>query len=400
MPGWASDDRRERSGRGEWPTRRPPEVAHPTPADQYVAAMDNLTHSLVGAALAEAGPRDRWVLATPTLILAANVPDVDAISYLVVGEFGALAWRRGITHGVPALLLWPFVVAGLMLVWDALVRRRRDPTVTPARFGPLAGLAALGASTHPALDWLNTYGMRWWLPFDGAWTYGDSVFIIDPWLWLGLGGVVFLARSRTRPAPAVWAALAALATLLVVGVGMVPLAVRTGWVLGLLAFAAVRWLRPVRGDGARRRRFARVAVAGAAAYVVAMIGAAGVAERGARSGALSLGVVPVDVMTGPRPASLMERDVIVRTDVDYRLGSWRWDRSPRLALSGDPVPRRQGPDDVIDRALDDPDVRDFLVWSRYPFAHATAVEDGWVVWVGDVRYPGRGLGGLEVRVPD
>jgi len=362
--------------------------------------MDNLTHSLVGAALAEAGPRDRWALATPTLILAANVPDVDAISYLMVGEFGALAWRRGITHGVPALLLWPFVVAGIMLGWDVLVRRRRDPTVTAARFGPLAGLAAVGALTHPALDWLNTYGMRWWLPFDGTWSYGDSVFIIDPWLWLGLGGVVFLARSRTRSAVAAWAGLAALTSLLVLGIGMVPMAVKVGWVIGVVIFAAVRWLRPIEDDTRRRRRFARVAVAAAAAYVVAMVGASGLAERGARSGALSLGIVPVDVMTGPRPASLMERDVIVRTAVDYRLGSWRWDRNPRLALSGAPVPHRLGPEHVIDRALDDVEARRFLVWSRYPYAHATAVEGGWVVWIGDVRYPGRGLGGLEVRVLD
>ncbi len=365
-----------------------------------MAAMDNVTHSLVGAALAEAGPRDRWALATPTLILAANVPDVDVVSYLLVGEFGALAWRRGITHGVPALVVWPFVVAGVMLGWDALVRRRREPDAVPARFGPLLGLAALGALTHPALDWLNTYGMRWWLPFDGTWSYGDSVFIIDPWLWLGLGGVVFLARSRTRTATAAWAALAALASLLVLGVGMVPAPAKAIWVIGIAAFGAIRWLRPIRGEAPRRRRFARVAVVGAAAYVIAMIGTAALAERGARTAALSLGLEPVDVMTGPRPASLMERDVILQTGDEYRLGTWRWDRRPRLSLSGEAVPRRQGPDRVIERALAEPEVRDFLVWSRYPFVHAAPGPDGWVVRVGDTRYRDRGLGGLEVTVPD
>jgi inner membrane protein len=363
--------------------------------------MDNLTHSLVGAALAEAGPRDRFALATPTLIVAANVPDVDVVSYLVADEFAALAWRRGITHGVPALLLWPFVVAALMLGWDRLVRRRSDPVAAPARFGPLLALSALGAVTHPALDWLNTYGMRWWLPFDGRWSYGDAVFIIDPWLWLALGGAVFLARSSTRRGVTAWAIAGALATLLVLGTPFVSMAAKVVWVLGVIAFAVTRWLWAPADVPARRRRIAAVAVAGAAVYVMAMIGAAAVAEREASAGAIALGLRPVDVMTGPRPAALVGRDVVIRTTEDYRLGSWRWDRSPRLSLDGGVVPLRQGPDRVIDEALDDPRVRHFLTWSRYPYAHAGAADGGWVVRIGDVRYPGRGgLGGLEVRVGD
>jgi inner membrane protein len=360
--------------------------------------MDNLTHSLVGAALAEAGPRDRFALATPTLILAANVPDVDVVSYFIAGEFAALAWRRGITHGVPALLVWPFVVTALILAWDRLIRRRWRPGAEPARFGPLLALAALGALTHPALDWLNTYGMRWWLPFDGSWTYGDAVFIIDAWLWLGLGGVVFLARSRSRLALAAWALAAGLATLLVLGTGVVPLPARVVWVLGIAVLAVARWRRPVHHDPGRRRSHARVAVAAAAAYVMAMIGAAALAERGARQDAVALGIRPVDAMTGPRPAAFAERDVIVRTATHYHLGDWRWGRNPRLTFT-DAVPLRQGPDPVLDEALADPQVRYFLTWSRYPFAHAEEADDGWRVRVGDVRYPGRGLGGLEVRVP-
>lgn len=384
---------RERVG---WRQRRP---------GLRMGPMDNLTHSLVGAAIAEAGPRDRIALAAPTLILAANVPDVDVISYLIADQYAALAWRRGITHGIPALVVWPFVVAAVMLGWDRWVRRRRDPAATPARFAPLLLLATMGALTHPALDWLNTYGMRWWLPFDGSWSYGDSVFIIDPWLWLGLGGVVFLARSRTRRAVIAWSIVAALATLLVLAVGMVPPAAKAVWVAGVVAFAGVRWLRPIdpaapHGDAPRRRRFARIALAGVAAYVVAMVGAAALAERGARAEAVALGLEPVDVMAGPRPAQLMAREVVVRTPDAYRFGSWRWGRSPRLELNNDVVPLRSGPHEVIERAVADPRAEHFLTWSRYPYVHAQKAGDEWVVWIGDARYQGRGLGGLEVRVPD
>ncbi|MDP9176491.1 MAG: metal-dependent hydrolase, partial [Gemmatimonadota bacterium] len=50
----------------------------------------------------------------------------------------------------------------------------------------------------PTLDWMNSYGMRWLMPFNGRWFYGDSLFIIDPWLLLVLGLGVWLSRRRER----------------------------------------------------------------------------------------------------------------------------------------------------------------------------------------------------------
>ena len=63
-------------------------------------------------------------------------------------------------------------------------------------------LSYLGVLSHVALDWLNTYGVRLLMPFDGRWFYGDTLFIIDPWLWLTLGVGVWLARRRGGPGPA------------------------------------------------------------------------------------------------------------------------------------------------------------------------------------------------------
>ena len=65
--------------------------------------MDNVTHSLVGAALAETGLK-RWTpLATTTLILGANFPDLD-----IVFGFNKLAYlehHRGITHAIAVIPL-------------------------------------------------------------------------------------------------------------------------------------------------------------------------------------------------------------------------------------------------------------------------------------------------------
>jgi inner membrane protein len=131
--------------------------------------LDNLTHGLVGAAISKAGGERITPLATATLVIAANAPDIDVLSYFG-GEYFALSFRRGITHGWPAMIVLPFLVTGAMLAWDRHVRRRRHPEAPPARPGALLGLAGLGVATHPALDWMNTYGMRWGLPFDPSWT--------------------------------------------------------------------------------------------------------------------------------------------------------------------------------------------------------------------------------------
>ena len=43
--------------------------------------MDNLCHTVAGAVLAEAGLRRRTPLALPTLLLGANLPDLNALAY-------------------------------------------------------------------------------------------------------------------------------------------------------------------------------------------------------------------------------------------------------------------------------------------------------------------------------
>jgi inner membrane protein len=61
--------------------------------------MDPLAHTLFGATLAEAGLKKKTALAAGTLIIGANLPDIDAIAMLW-GNDHALYFRRGWTHGI------------------------------------------------------------------------------------------------------------------------------------------------------------------------------------------------------------------------------------------------------------------------------------------------------------
>ena len=159
--------------------------------------MDNLTHSLTGALLGQMGLKRLSGRAMATLVIAANIPDIDAVATLLGTE--SLAIRRGITHGPIALLVLPVVLTGMVLLWD-----RWRPSPVPVRPASLLLLAYIGALSHPALDFLNSYGIRLLEPFSSRWVYGDTLFIIDVWVWAALVAGFWISRRREKRGRSNW----------------------------------------------------------------------------------------------------------------------------------------------------------------------------------------------------
>lgn len=162
--------------------------------------MDNLTHSLVGALLGQAGLKRKTGLAMPALIIGANVPDIDAACFLWLDGVEHLAFRRGITHGPIAWVLLPLLVAGGLWWFDRWQTKRgsRPEGRLAVNFGWLYGLTFLATLTHPALDWLNVYGVRLLEPFSHRWFYGDVLFIIDVWLWVLMGFATWFSLRQEK----------------------------------------------------------------------------------------------------------------------------------------------------------------------------------------------------------
>ena len=155
--------------------------------------MDPICHTMFGAALASTGLERKTRFGRATLILGANLPDVDVISY-AWGETAALGFRRGLTHGVLALIVLPFLLTGGMMLLGRLLRR--EPAAAVVEFKWLLALSAISVVSHPTLDFLNVYGVRWLMPFDGTWFYGDVLYIADPWMWAILAVALIAARWR------------------------------------------------------------------------------------------------------------------------------------------------------------------------------------------------------------
>lgn len=342
--------------------------------------MDPLAHTLIGATLAETGLKRLTPLGTATLVVAANAPDVDAVTYLIDGDL-SLYLRRGCSHGLLAEAVWPLALAGIMFVVDRLVRWRW-PTRTRLRIGPTILLAAIAGLTHPLLDWMNSYGIRLLMPLDGRWFYGDALFIIDPWLWLIAACTVVVAGTHTRLGTALWALLAAATSALIFMAPIVAWPARMLWGLGIATIVGIRLLT---GDDRRVDSLARGCLMSATAYVVVMILMGRIAAHQAEVSLQAAGVRPTSVAALPLPVNPFRRDVIAVTPGRYYFLTVDWLATPRITESSPSLPRVPL-SDVIEAALAAPQVRGLRTWLRFPSYEVHRTGDGHRVTIRDVRF--------------
>jgi len=135
--------------------------------------------------MGRAGLNRKTALATATLTLAAEAPDLDVFSRFGGAAF-ALNHHRGFTHsflGVP--LVAAVVVAFMYGIWRVRGRKTRGPNLPP-RWGVLFAYACLAGLSHIWLDYTTSYGVRPFWPFSERWISGDLVFIVEPILLLVL----------------------------------------------------------------------------------------------------------------------------------------------------------------------------------------------------------------------
>jgi inner membrane protein len=345
--------------------------------------MDNLAHSLVGAWMGEAGLKRTTPLATVTLVIGANLPDIDGVTVLGNADTSLLL-RRGITHGVLALAVLPWMLAGAVMLGDKYLRRRRHPEKEPARFWPLLVLSYLSVLSHTLLDWMNNYGVRVLMPFDGRWFYGDTLFIIDPWMWLLTGAAVVMVDARARWSIGGWLVLGVATTGLVLATDLTPLPVKGLWLVGV---GAIAWLR-VRGIRSLRvERVATVCGVTLLLYLVAMFAGSRLAERQVAEWLRQQGTEPERVTAGPLPTNPFTRDVIAVLPGRYEFMELNWltGEPGRIRLSHPSLPR-EAPSPIVQAALAAPQVRGFVNWLRFPLYRVEEQADGYRVVLQDVRY--------------
>lgn len=303
--------------------------------------MDNLTHSFVGAILGQMGLKRRTGLAMPALIIGANLPDIDGLC--IVFGMNTLTVRRGLTHGPVAMLVLPLLLTGALLLW---AKWRPHPDRLPIHRGWLLALAYIGTLTHPAMDWLNSYGIRLLSPFSDEWFAGDTLFIIDIWIWAALIGGWWVSRKREKAGRADW------------------------------------------------RRPAIASFTAVCAYIFANGLITGHAEASTAGEVRRAGLYPELVVANPVPVFFWERNVLWRGGGEYGAATYTVGSDP--AFVG--LPMETGMDDprVALAKARDPAAHAFLFWSRMPIMRT----DGSELLFSDQRFAGSVTrGNFTVRVP-
>ncbi len=159
--------------------------------------MENITHSLVGATIAElALPRNATPAQRRTFftvgIIAANLPDADLLyTRIMPSPLGYLLHHRGYTHTLGGLVILAALIGAVMLT----PRLRATIAGANGRFWALVAAALL---SHVVLDSWNSYGVHPFWPINSSWYYGDAIAIYEPWLWVFLGLAVGANTRNAR----------------------------------------------------------------------------------------------------------------------------------------------------------------------------------------------------------
>lgn len=349
--------------------------------------MENLTHSLIGATLAElfvprsASPAKRGFFFTAGVV-AANLPDADLVyTRIVAPPLGYLLHHRGHTHtlvGAAAL----GAAFGLLLL---IPRARRGLADCHARFW---GLVACALLSHIVADSWNWYGVHPFWPFDDRWYYGDAINIFEPWLWVILGASAVL-NTRSRRGRIALAAL-----LILVPLALTKLTMIFPTTLAVLLVIAAVWTLII----ARRPAMQRAAAAAvlASAFVMSMLGLNRVVRSKIdRSRDSAPHAELLDAMLSPRAANpLCWSAILLERDAPADIYTLRRG-NVSLVRGGCPTGRElawQPPDtQSVSRlrrlATDNCRVGAWLRFGRAPY-----IRDG---RIGDYRFGGAGTGNFS-----
>ncbi|MGH9406232.1 MAG: metal-dependent hydrolase [Terriglobia bacterium] len=141
--------------------------------------MDNLTHTLTGIAIAQAGLKRKTRFAMLALIIASNLPDID-VAFAGRGTVGYLTHHRAITHSLLGLTVLSAILAAALYALGRRTQAKKSGPRLSMKW--LFAVCWIGMAVHVLMDFTNAYGVRPFLPFSGRWYAWGIMPIVDFWL--------------------------------------------------------------------------------------------------------------------------------------------------------------------------------------------------------------------------
>jgi inner membrane protein len=260
--------------------------------------------------------------------------------------------------------------------------------------------------THPLLDWTNNYGIRFLLPWSQKWSYGDLVYIVDPYLWLILGGASFLLTAKSRFVKFIWALIAAILTFLIIASPRSnalpnPRLITLLWIVALIA-VIVLLLKDARERWGRSIAFVAIALVLCYWTLLAFAHSRAIAqgsEEAAKMAAAN-GETVARLAAMPRLANPFRWDCVFETD----RAMYRFD----LGLTGNQtagatVRYAKPAPELVNTVSQQRPARVFLNFARFPVMQLTdpGCTTRTLVQLADLRYtePGQSRGTFSFEMP-
>jgi inner membrane protein len=149
--------------------------------------MDTGTHIVMGVAIGGLATLDPVVSSDPVLfnavfagaIIGSHAPDFDTVLKLK-NNATYIRHHRGMTHSVPAVILWGILIASIIYLF-----------VPQVNFYHLWAWTALAVIVHVFVDLFNAYGTQAYRPFSSNWVAHGFINTFDPYIFgLHIAGII------------------------------------------------------------------------------------------------------------------------------------------------------------------------------------------------------------------
>ncbi len=299
--------------------------------------MENISHTVAGLAAGELIHRSlagevnvenqslRRKLLLVTCAVAGNFPDLDLVfTNLLPKPLGYLLHHRGHTHtllyAVPQALLLAILI---WVLWPKARNLLRGSSTARRGF---AFALTVGFGLHFLMDYLNSYGVHLFHPFDSRWIYGDMVYIVEPFFWFVFASPLLVTLKRRSIRNLLTFAMVSL-QFLFWWRGFLPM----GSLVLLFALGGILAILEKRGP-TRSRRALTLAFAAAFSFVGVQYYASTEAKRLVRAGlaARDAGATLLDVAGSSSPTNPFCWG-FVAVEKNEQLGTYRLTRG-RLSL--------------------------------------------------------------------
>ncbi|WP_078551898.1 metal-dependent hydrolase [Bacillus alkalicellulosilyticus] len=157
--------------------------------------MDTATHVVMGITLGGLATLDPIIANDPAMtsavmlatIVGSQAPDFDTVLKLK-NNATYIRNHRGITHSLPAIVIWPFIIVGGI----AMV----NPEINYLHLWLWTFLAVF---LHVFVDIFNAYGTQALRPISNRWVALGIIYIFDPFIFLSHTVAIFAWGAGANP---------------------------------------------------------------------------------------------------------------------------------------------------------------------------------------------------------